>query len=215
MTAAYVIFASFRVPINDQMSTEHIRNERDIWVKAIDKQCVDWKRRSHFEHLYEDFKSPKELSVLENNKEVHSTCESQPETDETQNNLVPPSVTPLPLPRIKSKPPLAVPVPIPVRALPLKPECKPAKEPEQNFDTRTSPKPEKTTESMSASLPQLEPVQSPVHPPPLPPPLPAKKRAKSQILKTKAFHWDLVAQDKVLYLYSMFWRLTWNMKKTL
>ncbi|KAM9504737.1 uncharacterized protein ACWYII_047463 isoform 3-T4 [Salvelinus alpinus] len=45
----------FRVPVRDHSkSTEAIQRERDAWVQAIDKLCLDWKRKSQSEHIYED-----------------------------------------------------------------------------------------------------------------------------------------------------------------
>ena len=35
-------------------STEAIQRARDAWVQAIDKLCLDWKRKSQSEHIYED-----------------------------------------------------------------------------------------------------------------------------------------------------------------
>ncbi|KAI4874370.1 hypothetical protein NFI96_017453, partial [Prochilodus magdalenae] len=195
----------FRVPMNEQTSTEEIRIERDSWVKAINKQCMDWKRKSQYEHMYEDFKESQKLSDIRKvSEEYESTDEKEHKTDKVQNN--PPLVRPLPLPRILSKPP-TVPVLIPVPAVLLEPPVhKPATEPRQVPELKPLPVPEKTpallAESRQAQVPQLEPNQSPtlpaamIPPPPMPPPLPKKTRAKCQI-RTKAFHWDLVAQDKI------------------
>ncbi|XP_066528405.1 uncharacterized protein [Hoplias malabaricus] len=191
----------FRVPMNERASTEDIRSERDAWVKAINKQCVDWKRRSKYEILYEDLKSPQELSDIMK-KEHQSSFEREPEADKILKNDGSDLVPPVPLPRILSKP-LAVPVPFPASAITLDLVPKPAIEPELVAELKPPPLPERATvsslERRPLPLQQVEPVQSPVSSPlPVPPPLPVKKRAKSQVIRTKAFHWDIIAHDKIV-----------------
>ncbi|XP_022532929.2 uncharacterized protein LOC111194087 [Astyanax mexicanus] len=158
----------FRVPMGEQMNTEDTRSERDTWVKAIDKQCVDWKRKSQYENIHKE--------------DLHSG-----------------HMVPVMLPQNLFKPlPAPVPFPFPEAALALKPSP----------DFKPQPRPRKKTqvfssESRSEPAPQLKQSQSPtsppalVPPPPLPPPLPMKKK-KSQLMRTKAFHWDLLSKEKIV-----------------
>uniref|UniRef100_A0AAR2K700 FH2 domain-containing protein n=1 Tax=Pygocentrus nattereri TaxID=42514 RepID=A0AAR2K700_PYGNA len=196
---------NLRVPLDEQ-STEDVRNERDAWVKAINRQCMDWKRRSQCENMYEDLKEAQKLSdITKVIKENQSTHERGPETGKMQNNHAPLLVPPQPFPRFLSKSG-AVAVPIPVPAPALEPVNKPSMELEQVPELKPPPMQEKSPvtfpESRLAPIPQLESIQSlmfsaaPTPPPPLPPPLP-KKKTKSQIMRTRAFHWDLIAQDKI------------------
>ncbi|KAL6483408.1 hypothetical protein MHYP_G00082800 [Metynnis hypsauchen] len=194
-----------RVPLNEQKSTKDVRNERDAWVKAINKQCMDWKRRSQYENMYEDLKEAQKLSdkVI---KENQSTHEREPETGKMQHNNAPLLVPPQPFPWFLSKS-RAVAVPIPVPAPALEPVTNPSMELEHVPELKSPPVQEKSpvilAESRLAPLPQLESIQSlmfsaaPTPPPPLPPPLPKKKKTKSQKMRTRAFHWDLIAQDKI------------------
>lgn len=50
-----LMYCRFQVPVTElSKSTEAIQKERDAWVQAIDKLCLDWKRKSQSEHIYED-----------------------------------------------------------------------------------------------------------------------------------------------------------------
>ncbi|XP_035238131.1 uncharacterized protein LOC118208000 [Anguilla anguilla] len=51
----------FRVPVTDQVkSTDAVKKERDEWVRAIDRLCLEWKRRSQADSLsvYEVIQQP-------------------------------------------------------------------------------------------------------------------------------------------------------------
>ncbi|KAM4610175.1 uncharacterized protein ACJ7VT_013485 isoform 2-T2 [Polymixia lowei] len=75
----------FRVPITDQTrSSEAIQKERDTWVQAIDKLCLEWKRKSEhildveLEHIYA---VPKSLLGDHLVKETEDTQESGRQVD--------------------------------------------------------------------------------------------------------------------------------------
>ncbi|KAJ8016946.1 hypothetical protein DPEC_G00012630 [Dallia pectoralis] len=70
----------FRIPVtNDSKSTEAIQKERDSWVQAIDKLCLDWKRRSQSEHFYED---PRTITIYDYVKNI-SEEKNSPELTKT------------------------------------------------------------------------------------------------------------------------------------
>lgn len=179
------------------MSTEVIQSERDAWVKAISKLCMDWKQKSQSEHVYEELSGS--AKIAESVKESQSETEREPETDKVQNNHEPVLVSPIPRPRVVALN-VAVPLPGPV----LEPVCLPALAPEQVPELKLPSTPVKTAEP--ELVPQLGTVTSPVSTsalapaPPMPPPLPKKSKPKTLTERTKAFHWDVITQDKVLYL---------------
>lgn len=188
-----VISSSFRIPVNGQMSTEVIRSERDAWVKAINKLCMDWKCRSRSEHVYEEL--CESAKIVETIKECQSEGKREPEaeTDRMQNNCGS-VLTPL-----QPRPCVPVPLPGPV----LEPVCHPALGPEDVPDSRLPSTPVKMPEP--EPVPQLGTVTSPVSTsaltpaPPLPPPMPKKSKPQTLTQRTKVFHWDVITQDKVLY----------------
>ncbi len=189
------VFVRFRIPKSDHMTPEAITNERDAWVKAIKQLCVDWKGKSHLEHLYE-----------------------APESEsKTEDNHVPLSPPPVPQSR---RPRLTRTFPNVPAAFPEAPEPETA----SREASEAEPKPTLTAQSIAVHkpdqthsavpvtspgatcsspapfvlpppLPVPSAVPGPVPPAPLPPPLPMKSKPLSE--RTKAFHWDLVAQDKV------------------
>ncbi|KAL1250413.1 hypothetical protein QQF64_021418, partial [Cirrhinus molitorella] len=186
----------FRIPKSDHMTPEAITDERDAWVKAIKRLCVDWQRKSQLEHLYE---APEKAHTDDTESE-----------SKTQNNHVPvppPPVPPSVRPRLARTSPSAFPAapeadnvfleaseaePKPVPTAPSRAVRKPDRMP--SAVPMTSPAP--------FVLPPPLPVPSavpgpvpPAPPAPLPPPLPTKSKPLSE--RTKAFHWDVVAQDKI------------------
>ncbi|XP_056306021.1 uncharacterized protein LOC130217833 isoform X2 [Danio aesculapii] len=188
----------FRIPKSEHMTPETLTNERDSWMKAIRELCVDWKRKSQYEDFYEAPDSDL-INVTE------------PES-KTQNNHEPPPVPPSQRPRLPRTPTALHP------ALPTTPEPlealeapKPPRKPNRSTFCRSvalPPTPPVAAYSTSPpTLPFLLPPPSPVPsaavlgpappapPAPLPPPLPIKSNQLSE--RTKAFHWDLVAQDKI------------------
>ncbi|XP_057176028.1 formin-H isoform X2 [Triplophysa rosa] len=186
----------FRIPKTDHMTSEFVQNERDAWVKAIKQLCIDWKRKSQCEPLYE-------VTEMQRNHNGITETNSQPEYD-IPNNHTPPPVPPTPRPRLP-------------RPSPAQPEVVPtAAEPEPNTSQRSEPELKPTPTAQIQNLSTAEEKPSPafsfspasamlvpgpvgnqgVPPAPLPPPMP-KKTAKQLTNKMKAFHWDLVAQDKI------------------
>ncbi|XP_071758734.2 uncharacterized protein LOC139914344 [Centroberyx gerrardi] len=68
----------FRVPVTDQTKgSEAIQKERDAWVKAIDKLCLDWKRKSQVEHIYAE---PNSLRIAKDTEDTLSAG-AQADTD--------------------------------------------------------------------------------------------------------------------------------------
>lgn len=197
------VFVRFRIPKSDHMTPEAITNERDAWVKAIKCLCVDWKRKSHLENVYE---APE--------KDLTDVTESE---SKTQDNHVPLSTPPVPHSR---RPRLTRTFPNVPAAFPEAPEQETASResseaepmPTLTAQSRAVRKPDETPSAVPVTspgatcsspapfvlpppLPVPSAVPGPVPPAPLPPPLPMKSKPLSE--RTKAFHWDPVAQDKV------------------
>ncbi|XP_026055473.1 formin-like protein 13 [Carassius auratus] len=192
-----------RIPKSDHITPEAIKNERDAWVKAIKQLCVDWKRKSHLEHFYE---APE--------KDLKDVTESESKTPDNHEPLAPPPVPPSLRPRLPRTSPI-VPAafsaaPDPETASLEASEAEP--QPTLTAQNRAVHKPDRTPSAVPVTSPEatcsspapfvLPPplpvpsaVPGPVPPAPLPPPLPIKSKPLSE--RTKAFHWDLVAQDKI------------------
>ncbi|XP_062397032.1 formin-H [Sardina pilchardus] len=167
----------FRVPMTDVMETADIQRERDLWVQAIGKLCMNWKCCSQSEPTYEDLKelrASRPVSGLLQQSEdgtLSGTFSatlllSEDEASDGEESTALTSARDFPLP----------PTP-PPQATPRSPVCLP-------------------------SVPSASPLYSDVHrvapaapPVPPPPPLPRKKCLSKD--RTKAFHWDVVPQDKI------------------
>lgn len=179
MLKVNVFFFSLEVPVNGEISTEVIRSERDAWVNAINTLCMEWKDKSQSEHVYEELKESTKLK--ETIKECQSECETAPENEREQISQWSGLVPPLPKPRSMLDP---------TRLPALGPESKlpstPVKTPQPDPAAQKSVTPHEVSNST------LIPA------PPAPPPLPKKDKAKPLTERTKAFHWDLITQDKVL-----------------
>ncbi|KAF7696118.1 formin-like protein 16 isoform X1 [Silurus meridionalis] len=183
----------FRIPANGQMSPEVIRSERDAWVQAIDSLCMEWKHKSQHENVYEELSESGK--ILETIKEHQSESEREPETDRVQNDCE--SVLVKPLPRHHMKVPVLLPGPIiaPVQLPDLKPEQVPEIR-QLSIQVKMpgpEPEPQLATVTSSVSTSGLTPPP----PPPLPPPLPINNKPKTLTERTKAFHWDVISQDKL------------------
>ncbi|KAM9445963.1 uncharacterized protein Hap1MRO34_024664 [Clarias gariepinus] len=176
----------FRIPINGQRSGEDVRSERDAWVEAIDVLCMDWKSKSQSEHVYEELRSCAKIAQSMN--ECRTKEEREPEADRMQQNSGSALVQPIPRPRVSTP---NAPVPLP-RAPPVLEPVPELKLPSTLVKT-AEPEP----------IPQLAAVISPmftsalIPSPPLPPPLPRKTMTKTVTERTKAFHWDIIMQDKI------------------
>lgn len=190
---SFVISSSLQVPVSGKMSTEDIRSERDAWVKAINKLCMNWKHKSQSVHVYEELRES--AKIAETINECQSEKGREPETDRVQNNHVSVLVPPLPRPRIK--------VPVPLPGPMIKPVCLPALS-EQVPELGPPSIPVKTSEpepvSQLATITSLVSTSTLTPAPPMPPPLLMTSKPKLLTERTKAFHWDAISQDKVLYL---------------
>lgn len=181
-----VIFSSLQVPVNGPMSSEAIRSERDAWVKAINKLCIDWKHKCQSENVYEEL--TESAAIARPIKECQSESETEPESAMVQNNHGSALVPPLPRPRISA-------APVPLLGPELEPAYLPALGPEK---LRLPSTPMKTP--VPGPVTHLPDITSLIPAPPMPPPLPMKATQNPVTKKTKAFHWDVIIQDKVLYL---------------
>ncbi|XP_048098160.1 formin-like protein 6 isoform X2 [Alosa alosa] len=161
----------FRVPMTDVMKTADIQTERDSWVQAIGKLCMNWKCCSQSEPMYADLKklraSRTVTGLLQHSEDGAFSGTLLPSTEEVsdgEESTALSSVRAFPLP------------PTPALAKPCSPVCLP------------------TMPSASPLYSDLHPV-APSPPVPAPPPLPRKKPLPED--RTKAFHWDLLPQDKI------------------
>ncbi|XP_016134729.1 formin-like protein 3 [Sinocyclocheilus grahami] len=187
----------FRIPKSDHMTPEAITNERDAWMNAIKQLCVDWKQKSQLEHFYE---APE--------KDLTDVTESESKTQKSHVPLTPPPVPPSLRPRLPRTSPnvhAAFPAaPEPETASLEASEAEP--KPTVTAQSRAVHKPDRTPSPAATCsspapfvlpppLPVPSAVRGPVPAAPLPPPLPMKSKQLSE--RTKAFHWDLLAQDKM------------------
>ncbi|XP_067904242.1 formin-F [Heterodontus francisci] len=164
----------FRIPITDQLqSKEDVTKYQDEWIDAIDKCCLHWKRLSQSQ------------SFVENNLfEVIPDVPSKKEpTDQTV-----------------------------LKQTDLPGNSNQQKEKEQNKDADKKAEEEEGTELISpvektAVESPLETITPPLvtqhlpTPPlapaiPIPPPF-SLKNSSGMVKKTKAFHWDIVAPEKI------------------
>ncbi|XP_058847125.1 uncharacterized protein LOC117412189 isoform X3 [Acipenser ruthenus] len=173
----------FRVPVSCQFkSTEEIKKERDEWVLAIDKFCLHWKRKSQFKPEDDGIYSViQESRVMDIKDQV---AEKEPVSPVSGN-------TPPPLQTSPSEPNAANAV---FPQTPSSTQLPPSKLAQTVFQA-PSPK------SPATVPPPPECVTTPsipAPPPPPPPPPPSLSlQSKSISTRTKAFHWDLLSQDKI------------------
>ncbi|MGH0163469.1 UNVERIFIED_CONTAM: hypothetical protein FKN15_050061 [Acipenser sinensis] len=170
----------FRVPVSCQFkSTEEIKKERDEWVLAIDKFCLHWKRKSQFKPEDDGIYSVIQKSRVMDIKD--QVAEKEPVSPVSGN-------THPPLPTSPSEPNAANAV---FPQTPSSTQLPPSKLAQTAFQA-PSPKP-------PATVPPLpECVKTPSVPAPPPPPPPSLSlQSKSISTRTKAFHWDLLSQDKI------------------
>ncbi|XP_033905721.3 uncharacterized protein LOC117429890 isoform X2 [Acipenser ruthenus] len=170
----------FRVPVSCQFkSTEEIKKERDEWVLAIDKFCLHWKRKSQFKPEDDGIYSViQESRVMDIKDQV---AEKEPVSPVSGN-------TPPPLQTSPSEPNAAKAV---FPQTPSSTQLPPSKLAQTVFQA-PSPK------SPATVPPPPECVKTPSVPAPPPPPPPSLSlQSKSISTRTKAFHWDLLSQDKI------------------
>lgn len=217
--------SSFRIPASDQTATPGaVKGERDAWVQAIDKLCLDWKRKSMGELMFVGMKDVCSISIDEESSDLQSnsgvseppaspqTADQPAETGTAspaaEEDPEPPStVQPVPKPRISKdaadQDPVAD-VPPPARQL-TPPRTVPSPS-----AISSPPSPSLATVGLSNSPSEslghesgtavakgpLPPILLPPLPPPAPP-LPIKLSSVFGKARTKAFHWDVVSPDKV------------------
>nr|XP_015220046.1 PREDICTED: formin-like protein 13 isoform X1 [Lepisosteus oculatus] len=182
----------FRVPAsNDVNSTEAIKMDRNEWVQAIDKFCLDWKRKSQSEDnsIYEVIRMPE----IQENKEIEQDRKKNDEEEKVAEETKP-AVLQLEGKRASGEsdvaqastphppsPPLFPPVPAVRKFTPAL---------VSSFTPLPSP---------NAPMPIPGFAMNPPPPPPVPapPPLHNRLNAKPTSKRTKAFHWDLVSQERI------------------
>ncbi|TSL61285.1 Cerebellin-4 [Bagarius yarrelli] len=161
------------------MSTYDTKNERDAWIKAISKLCLDWKHKSM--HLYEKLKESSKIEATD--KECQSEAEPEPVTEIVQNIqgfvIAPPISKPC-LSPVNVSASLPGSVLEPVYLSTLGPEIPSTQV--KNPESEAQP-------VVTASI--LTPA------PPMPPPLPKTSKQKAKKANTKAFHWEVIPQDKI------------------
>ncbi|XP_078411499.1 uncharacterized protein LOC144688604 [Cetorhinus maximus] len=171
----------FRIPVTDQLqSTEDLTKCRDEWVDAIDKCCLHWKRLSQ---------SQTQL-LIENN-----LIEVIPDTPSTKE---PPYQTVLKQPNLSATSNLEG----------EKEQKEDAEKEAEEEETELTSAIKKTTVELPLEKVTLPLVTQCLPGPTVPlPPLPATaipvpprlllKKSSGMIKKTKAFHWDVVAPEKI------------------
>ncbi|KAM3618836.1 uncharacterized protein V6R79_025549 [Siganus canaliculatus] len=198
----------FRVPVAEETtSPKAAQSERDAWVQAIDKLCSDWKRKSIGGHMRAETKGPlRDTSIKEDAENIEDEDEDKDEgadvtsgADHSSGQSSPSAgrTKPVPKPRISAPPTPSLDISPPSPASPTVPTSP--------TPTPTSPHPSPTRAPIT--IPSAEPealeqeshLKKPVFSAiPAPPPLPFKIKTSLREPRTKAFHWDLVASDKIV-----------------
>lgn len=188
-----LMYCRFQVPVTElSKSTEAIQKERDAWVQAIDKLCLDWKRTSQSEHFHEETRA---LRIYDNVKDILEENKSTDGQGLRGTDLVSSADNLSAGEKIESKPPTS----------PLPKPCSPVK----LLVNVPFPGPVLSPVPIPVRAPVLDPVPATVPVPipsmvpaplfiPMPPPLPFKPSRKPLTERTRAFHWDEVGSDKVL-----------------
>ncbi|XP_069566985.1 uncharacterized protein [Brachyistius frenatus] len=204
----------FRVPVPDQTAAPGtVQRERDAWVQAIHKLCSDWKRKSRGEHMFVEAKTFRHLSIHEedNDADLESSDEfasgsnfSRPPED--KNADLRPSggdcssagdTKPVPKPGSTTKTNVQVTGPdiLPPVPSPTSPAMSPASPPPSSSNAAPS-----SFRSVPEPHPHESGMKGPPPPPPsipAPPPFPFKLKPNLGKPRTKAFHWDLLTQEKI------------------
>ncbi|XP_040049664.2 uncharacterized protein LOC120829539 [Gasterosteus aculeatus] len=206
----------FRVPLPDEAAAPgSVQKERDAWVQAIDALCSGWKRKSMDGSNFMKKNRPRHLSIPEDTDSEPESSGKLDDRNTTQSaveNVDPPSggkdppsdesrgpspvghAHPTPKPRSSKKynvirpdvsPPVPSPTPPHVSALSKTTLPQPL--------TPSPTKVEPLNHHSGASV-----VKEPSRPSiPAPPPFPFKFGMKPRKPLTKAFHWDVVGQEKI------------------
>lgn len=214
---------NFRIPASDQTTTPGaVQRERDAWVQAIDKLCMDWKRKSMGELMFVGMKDLCNISIGEESSDADlqsngETSDVQPAAASQTADLPteggsaslaveedpksPSAFQTVPKPRIFKDDAVQDPgpdVPPPVQQL-TTPTPVPSSSPISSLPLPVYPA---VTHSKSPSESLSHESGTPVAKGPLPsipppPPLPRKLSSSSRKARTKAFHWDVVSSDKI------------------
>lgn len=176
-----------------------VQQERDAWVKAIDKLCSEWKRKSK---MFMEQKSFRRVSIPEDTDDNDTDLESSgefgagsityPPADNKNadpplsdgDNLSADHTKPIPKPRRRNSPQI------------IRPQV--SSPPSPSPTSPTSPPPSLRAILQPPPAVPESPAQEAGPPPrsiPAPPPLPFNLNSKKAC--TKAFHWDLIGPDKV------------------
>lgn len=175
-----------------------VQQERDAWVKAIDKLCSEWKRKSK---MFMEQKSFRCVSIPEDTDDNDTDLESSgefgagityPPADNKNadpplsdgDNLSADYTKPIPKPRRRNSPQI------------IRPQV--SSPPSPSPTSPTSPPPSHRAILHPPPAVPESPAQEAGPPPrniPAPPPLPFNLNSKKAC--TKAFHWDLIGPDKV------------------
>lgn len=208
--------SSFRIPASDQTTSPGaVQSERDAWVQAIGKLCLDWKRKSMGELMFVGMTDVCSISIDEESSDadqpsnggfsdVQPSAEAQTanQPTETEEDPEPPStIQPVPKPRSVKNTAVQNPVPdVPPPAQQLTPPTTVPSSPPAS----SVPLPIYAAVGPSKSAPQSlghesgTPVaKGPLPSVPPPPPLPVKLSSAFGQARTKAFHWDVVSSEKV------------------
>lgn len=165
-----------------------VQEQRDTWVKAIDKLCRDWKRKSMGEQKLLEMIPLQHLSIAEQLEDddvesigLPSPTAANMEEGHSKEWLPPAS------PQSPSSP-----SPLSPGVLPQSPGLHPHQRPSSLLPESASQEPG------SPPIPAAPPLIIPV-----PPPLPLKLQTKRRKPTTKAFHWDVVSSEKIT---KSFWK---------
>lgn len=224
LLVSHTFVTSFRISASDLTTTPGAaQSERDAWVQAIDKLCLDWKRRSMGELMFVGMKDLRSISIGEESSDADlqsngGSGDVQPPAAsqtadlpaeggnaslavEEEDPKSPSAFQPVPKPRTFKNDAVQDPVPDvppPVQQL-TTPTPVPSSSPVSSLPL---PVYGAVTHSKSASESLSHESGTPVAKGPLPsipppPPLPCKLSSSSRKARTKAFHWDVVSSDKV------------------
>lgn len=198
-----------------------VQSERDAWVQAIGKLCLDWKRKSMGELVFVGMKDVCSISIDEEAPDADlqsnggfgdvqplaapQTADQPTETGTASSEEDPKSpstIQPVPMPRSSRN--TAVHDPVPDVPPPVQQLTPPTTVP-SSLPISSLPLPVHAAvgHSKSASESLVHESGSPVAKgplpcvPPPPPPLPIKLSSAFGKARTKVFHWDVVSFDKV------------------
>ena len=222
----FLICCRFKVPVSDPPGARGaVQRERDAWVSAIDKLCVDWKRKSMGEHAFVETAILRNISIPEDGEDGDDTeqavdaedTEQAVDAEDTDSDVESGICPPLDkstedLTSSSGDPSSDVPGPC-ISGKAVAPVVGPDTSPQVPSPSSTwdaplsspaSPQPPHTPLSPSPTGPESPQKESgstdvkrPLPSIPPPPPLPFRMKFNFKKPRTKAFHWDVVGGDKV------------------